>query len=212
MSILSVSSFLQPLNGFGSAKPANDTVETNNASGSSSAFILDLSDQAQQIMAAGNSNEAAAVDTSKSLSDRVKEQSEAVQDKINRLLLSRNLDVNADMDFEIGVDGKIKVKGDIANKEAIEAALNGDSSLGNELKQLLNDSSQLATQKLKEKFKVAVKALEEDDDEDKEKKKLELEQKYIRAVQQVGEISNDFSFSGGSLNIASLDFVENFTF
>lgn len=212
MSILSVSSFLQPLNGFGSAKPANDTVETNNASGSSSAFILDLSDQAQQIMAAGNSNEAAAVDTSKSLSDRVKEQSEAVQDKINRLLLSRNLDVNADMDFEIGVDGKIKVKGDIANKEAIEAALNGDSSLGNELKQLLNDSSQLATQKLKEKFKVAVKALEEDDDEDKEKKKLELEQKYIRTVQQVGEISNDFSFSGGSLNIASLDFVENFTF
>lgn len=212
MSILSVSSFLQPLNGFGSAKPANDTVETNNASGSSSAFILDLSDQAQQIMAAGNSNEAAAVDTSKSLSDRVKEQSEAVQDKINRLLLSRNLDVNADMDFEIGVDGKIKVKGDIANKEAIEAALNGDSSLGNELKQLLNDSSQLATQKLKEKFKVAVKALEDDDDEDKEKKKLELEQKYIRTVQQVGEISNDFSFSGGSLNIASLDFVENFTF
>lgn len=212
MSILSVSSFLQPLNGFGSAKPANDTAETANAANSSAAFILDLSESAQQIMAAGNSNEAAPVDSGKSLSDRVKEQSEAVQDKINRLLLSRNLDINADMDFEIGADGKIKIKGDIANKEAIEAALNGDSSLGGELRQLLNDSSQLATQKLKEKYKVAVKALEEDDDKDKEKKKLELEQKYIRLVQQVGEISSDFSFSGGSLNIASLDFVNNFSF
>lgn len=212
MSILSVSSFLQPLNGFGSAKPANDTAETANAANSSAAFILDLSESAQQIMAAGNSNEAVPVDSGKSLSDRVKEQSEAVQDKINRLLLSRNLDINADMDFEIGADGKIKIKGDIANKKAIEAALNGDSSLGGELRQLLNDSSQLATQKLKEKYKVAVKALEEDDDKDKEKKKLELEQKYIRLVQQVGEISSDFSFSGGSLNIASLDFVNNFSF
>lgn len=212
MSILSVSSFLQPLNGFGASKPANDSSETINSSGQSDAFILDLSSQAQQMLAAGNSNEISQADTSKSLSDRVKEQSESVQDKITRLLLSRNLDINADMDFEVDASGNIKVKGDIANKEAIEEALNSDSSLGSELKQLLSDSSDLATQKIKEKFKVALKALEEDDDKDKEKKKLELQNQYIKMVEQVGKISNDFSFSGGSLNIASMDFANNLTF
>lgn len=212
MSILSVSSFLQPLNGFGTSKPANDSSETINSSSKSDAFILDLSSQAQQILAASNSNEISQVNTSKSLSDRVKEQSESVQDKITRLLLSRNLDINADMDFEVDAGGNIKVKSDIANKEAIEEALNSDTSLGRELKQLLSDSSQLATEKIKEKYKVALKALEEDDDKDKEKKKLELQNKYIKMVEQVSQISNDFSFSGGSLNIASMDFANNLIF
>lgn len=212
MSILSVSSFLQPLNGFGTSKPNKDGAETTNDSSNSDAFILDLSSQAQQMLAAGNSNEAAQVDTSKSLSDRVKEQSESVQDKITRLLLSRNLDINTDMDFEVDAGGNIKVKGDIANKEAIEQALNSDSTLGSELKQLLSDSSDLATQKIKEKYKIALKTLEEDDDKDKEKKKLELQNKYIKMVEQVGQISNDFGFSGGSLNIASMDFANNLVF
>lgn len=216
MSVLSVSSFLQPLNGFGASKQSsNDKAASGSSSDNNPAFVLDLSDKAKQLMAAELPSETKNVDAFKkpvSLSDSVKEQSKNVQDKMTRLLLSRNIDFSADMDLEIDSSGKIRVKGDIANKDAIEEALNGDSSLSSELKQLLNDSSSLATQKAEAKYKAALKILEEDDDEDKEKKKLEMEQKYINIVKQIGQISNDFSFKGGALSIASLDFVANTTF
>lgn len=206
MSILSVSSFLQPLNGFGSTKPANDTAEINNVSASNAAFVLDLSEKAQEIIAANNGG-VSDMDRTMPLETRVKEQSKAVQDKMTRLLLSRNIDFSQNMDFEIDSSGKIRVKGEVANKEAIEKVLNEDSSFSGELKRLLSDASDLATQKIKEKYKIALKALEDDDDEDKEKKKLELQNKYIQMVQNVGKISNDFSLSNGALNIASLDFA-----
>lgn len=205
MSILSVSSFLQPLNGLGSAKPANNAEETRTAASSNAAFILDLSDKAQEIIAADKG--ISATDRTKTLDERVKEQSEAVQNKMTRLLLSRNIDFNKNMDFEIDSSGNIRIKGDVDNKEAIENVLNSDSSFRNELKQLLNDTSDLATQKIKEKYKIALKALEKDDDKDKEKRKLELQNKYIQMVQNVGKISNDFSMNNGILNIASLDFA-----
>lgn len=205
MSILSVSSFLQPLNGLGSAKPANNAEETRTATSSNAAFILDLSDKAQEIIAADKG--VSVTDRTKTLDERVKEQSEAVQNKMTRLLLSRNIDFSKNMDFEIDSSGNIRIKGDVDNKEAIENVLNGDSSFRNELKQLLSDASDLATQKIKEKYKIALKALEKDDDEDKEKKKLELQNKYIQMVQNVGSISGNFSLNNGSLNIASLDFA-----
>lgn len=207
MSILSVSSFLQPLNGLGSAKPANNAEETRTVASSNAAFILDLSDKAQEIIAADKG--ASATDRTKTLDERVKEQSEAVQNKMTRLLLSRNIDFSKNMDFEIDSSGNIRIKGDVDNKEAIENVLNGDSSFRNELKQLLNDASDLATQKIKEKYKIALKALEKDDDKDKEKRKLELQNKYIQMVQNVGSISGNFSLNNGSLNIASLDFAAN---
>lgn len=205
MSILSVSSFLQPLNGLGSAKPANNVEEARTATSSNAAFILDLSDKAQEIIAADKG--VSATDRTKTLDERVKEQSEAVQNKMTRLLLSRNIDFSKNMDFEIDSSGNIRIKGDVDNKETIENVLNGDSSFRNELKQLLNDASDLATQKIKEKYKIALKALEKDDDKDKEKRKLELQNKYIQMVQNVGKISNDFSMNNGILNIASLDFA-----
>lgn len=207
MSILSVSSFLQPLNGLGNAKPANNTDETRTATSSNAAFILDLSDKAQEIIAADKG--LSATDRTKTLDERVKEQSEAVQNKMTRLLLSRNIDFNKNIDFEIDASGNIRIKGDVDNKEAIENVLNGDSSFRNELKQLLNDASDLASQKIKEKYKIALNALEKEDDKDKEKRKLELQNKYIQMVQNVGSISGDFSLNNGSLNIASLDFAAN---
>lgn len=207
MSILSVSSFLQPLNGLGSVKPANNADETRTAASSNAAFILDLSDKAQEIIAADKGVSAA--DRTKTLDERVKEQSEAVQNKMTRLLLSRNIDFSKNMDFEIDSSGNIRIKGDVDNKEVIENVLNGDSSFRNELKQLLNDASDLAAQKIKEKYKIALKALEKDDDKDKEKRKLELQNKYIQMVQNVGSISGNFSLNNGSLNIASLDFAAN---
>ncbi len=85
--------------------------------------------------------------------------------------------------------------------------MNEDASFSGELKKLLSDASDLATQKIKEKYKIALKALEEDDDKDKEKKKLELQNKYIQMVQNVGKISENFSLSNGTLSIASLDFA-----
>lgn len=211
MSILSVSSFLQPLNGLGSSKPANDVAEIKNINASNPAFVLNLSDKAQEIIAANNSGVSDA-DRTKPLNERVKEQSEAVQNKMTRLLLSRNIDFNKNMDFEIDSSGNIRIKGDIENKEAIENVLNGDSSFRNELKQLLNDASDLAMQKIKEKYKIALKALEKDDDKDKEKRKLELQDKYIQMVRNVGKISNDFSMDNGILNIASLDFAAGMGF
>lgn len=207
MSILSVSSFLQPLNGLGSAKPANNAEEPRTAASSNAAFILDLSDKAQEIIAADKG--VSATDRTKTLDERVKEQSEAVQNKMTRLLLSRNIDFSKNMDFEIDSSGNIRIKGDVDNKEAIENVLNGDSSFRNELKQLLNDASDLAAQKIKEKYKIALKALEKDDDKDKEKRKLELQNKYIQMVQNAGSISGNFSLNNGSLNIASLDFAAN---
>ena len=206
MSILSTSSFLQPLNGFGNAKPANDAAETQSINTSNPAFVLDLSTKAQEIIAANNGG-VSDMDRTMPLEMRVKEQSEAVQNKMTRLLLSRNIDFSKDLDFEIDSSGKVRVKGEVANKEAIEKVLNEDASFSGELKKLLSDASDLATQKIKEKYKIALKALEEDDDKDKEKKKLELQNKYIQMVQNVGKISENFSLSNGTLSIASLDFA-----
>lgn len=209
MSILSVSSLLQPLNGISHARQSNENSEAAANNSYNTAFVLDLSAKAQELMSAGHTQQ---TDLSKPLNERVKEQSAAVQNKMTRLLLSHNIDVNKNMDFEIDSAGNIRIRGEIENKETIERILNEDASFRGELKQLLSDASDLATQRIKDKYKIALKTLDEDDDKDKEKKKLELQNKYIQAVQNIGKISENFSLDNGTLNIASLGFAAGFSF
>lgn len=93
--------------------------------------------------------------------------------------------------------------------------MNENTELRSAVSGLLSDSHELAAAKVQQEYTVA---LEDDDDEDKEKletemeRQLRLQQKAVSFQQQLSAASADFSFSGGTLSVATLDMVSGFSF
>lgn len=206
MSILSVSSLLQPLNTFG--KRSDGIGAAVEAPKTDEAYILDLSDRKNVGISAEKSSVSGGMSYGPLLKS-VQKQTVNVQDRLTRLLLSRNIDYSENIKFKIDDNGKIRVDGENAGKEAIEQVLNEDSEFSTELKRLLNDASDLAREEVRQKYQIA---LEDDENKDDEEKKLMLENKVIEINNQITKLSGSFSLDGGSLNIASLQFAAGVSF
>ncbi len=196
-----------------SLSPKFSAGKSENNNNSEDGYILDLSNKAKEIIAQNNTS--VNVQKSSSIVDLAKEvnsQISEVEKKITRLLLSHQISPKQKISFEIDTMGKIAIKGNTEDKEKIENILNQNSSLVSEIKQMLNSSSNLAMQKTELKYKASIKMIDQSDDEDKEKKKLELEQKYVQVMQNIRNISNQFSMSGGELSVESLSYANGLTF
>lgn len=216
MSGLSITSFLQPLNSYKSASAANaERSDIKTETEKSSAFTLDLSDAAKEMMASSNKLDALSKEDNSivGLTKRVNEGTKDIQDRLVRMLLSHNIDYNGkNIEFETDESGYIRVKGDDnPDKAEIEALINNDDQFSNDLKKLLNDASMKATADVQQKYKIALKELE-DDDKDSEENKLALHNKVIEFNKQIQSVSGSFNLNGGSLNIASLQLSASMSF
>lgn len=216
MSGISIASFLQPLNSYKNNNSANQaSASLGVEEEKSSAFTLDLSDKAKQMMASASKiNDLAKEDNSiPCLTKRVNEGTQNIQDRLVRMLLSHNIDYNGkNIEFETDESGRIRVKGDdIPDKEEIEALVNEDSQFSNDLKKLLNDSSMLATTEIQQKYKISLQKLE-DEDKDSEENKLALHNKVIEFNKQIEAVSGSFSLNNGSLSVASMQLSASISF
>ena len=140
-----------------------------------------------------------------------------MQKELQRILLSRNINISGKIDFSLDSSGRLTVSGDHPDKEHIEAILN-DSSAGcfaSEMKGLLNEAADKAQSEVSEKYKIA---LEDDDDEDDKKKEneyekqLRLQARMEQASRQITALSGNFSFENGSFSFPVLDFAAGFSF
>ncbi len=175
------------------------------------AFSLDLSPAARK------AGQAASAEKNTSLIAKAKNvevQRREVQKQISRILLSHSIDTSSEIKFTYE-SGKISVDGSHPQKDTIERILNENTELRSAVSGLLSDSHELAAAKVQQEYTVA---LEDDDDEDKEKletemeRQLRLQQKAVSFQQQLSAASADFSFSGGTLSVATLDMVSGFSF
>ena len=175
------------------------------------AFSLDLSPAARK------AGQAASAEKNTSLIAKAKNvevQRREVQKQISRILLSHSIDTSSEIKFTYE-GGKISVDGSHPQKDTIERILNENTELRSAVSGLLSDSHELAAAKVQQEYTVA---LEDDDDEDKEKletemeRQLRLQQKAVSFQQQLSAASADFSFSGGTLSVATLDMVSGFSF
>ncbi len=186
----------------------------------SDAYQLDLSEQAlayldgsRPLSAVGSSPLNGLNDTGETFAEK----NERLQKELQRILLSRNINISGKMDFSLDSSDRLTVSGDHPDKEHIEAILN-DSSVGHfasEMKGLLNEAADKAQSEVSEKYKIA---LEDDDDEDDKKKENEYE-KQLRlqagmeqASRQITALSGNFSFENGSFSFPVLDFAAGFSF
>lgn len=209
MSGLSVTSFLQPLNNFGSSSKSADKQEKDSAiPPTSDAFVLDLSEQAKALMAA----ETGASETGKldSLSDiNRKVDATEVSEALNRLLVSRNINVSGKIDFSFDDNGKIIVTSDHPQKDLIEQAVNENNSLSNDVKKLLKQSYEEALDKVQKEYQIA---LEDDENKDDEEKKLELHNRVVSFTKQLDSVAGDFSLEGGNISAAVTAMATGFSF
>lgn len=176
------------------------------------AFSLDLSPAARKAeLAASAEKNTSLIAKAKN----VEVQRREVQKQISRILLSHNIDTSFEIKFTYE-GGKISVDGSHPQKDTIERILNENTELRSAVSGLLNDSHELAAAKVQQEYTVALE--EDDDDEDKEKletemeRQLRLQQKAVSFQQQLSAASADFSFSGGTLSVATLDMVSGFSF
>lgn len=202
MKINSVTSFLAPLNQSRASAEKAQNIEVGQTSG---AYILDLSDTAKNMMAAKAADVRKSVSAPANFDNQVKN----AQKALTRLLLSHNLDPNADMDFKIE-NGRI-VLNDKENpdKEAIERVLNENAPFLSEMQDVLNKAEVLAQEKLQTNYKIA---LEDDENKDDEEKKLALTQKMIEFSKQVASVANSFSVSSGTMSFASINMASSLVF
>lgn len=209
MSELSVTSFLQPLNMFGSSSKSSDKGEKDAViPPMSDAFVLDLSEEAKALMA--GSTDINSADTLDSLSDMAnKVDNTEVSEALNRLLLSRNIDISKKIDFSVDDSGRIIVTSDHPQKDLIEKAVNEDNSLSNDVKKLLNQSYEEALGKVQQEYRIA---LDDDENKDDEEKKLELYNRVVSFTKQLDSVAGDFSLEGGSITAAVTSMASGFSF
>lgn len=206
MSDLSITSLLQPLNRARNEnksskmeEPATYTPEK------SAAFVLDLSDDAQQMMAS-SSNKTNKIN---SVIGNNKVDADEVSKALNRFLVSRNFDVSQKIEFSLDESGNIKITSDHPQKDEIEQALNDNDSLSSDIRQLLKQSHEEAIGEVQRKYSIE---LSEDENKDDEEKQLELYNKTISFNQQLDSAAGNFSFSGGKIIAAVTTMAASMSF
>ncbi len=177
----------------------------------SEAYTLDLSEAAQKYLNSSQNllNRAQGKALSQAaLPDDLQQSINNLQDRLNRILLSHNIDTAQDISFEFDENGLLKVTSEHPDKEKIERILNEDNGFINEARQSLQDGFEYAAGEVQQKY---VEILEDDDDEDKKEKikndyerQLDLQMRAAKAQEQVAAAAGSFSLNGGALTMSSV--------
>lgn len=200
-------SFLAPNAKSAEARPVD------NSSSQNQAYILDLSDSALQMMNS-SAKDSSSADSINGIADdlgttRLADDLKSLEKELSRVLLSRNIDPQANYEFSINANGRIEIKGEGANKAEIERIINENSDLSNHIRQTITKADTAASAEIQKKYAISI---DDDDNKDDEEKKRILHEKAMAAQERISSLSGNFSMSCGQISVASLDFAAGFSF
>ena len=193
-----------------SAQGIEPRKEVTVSAASEEAYQLDLSPQAQKMLAPKDT--AAAKPTrrpgvlslpeNQALVQSIKE----LEQKLNGFLLSRNIDNLANYQFEYHEDNTITLNNDIKDKKEIEAAVNGNSELVGEIRNVLAESQIAAANDLQHQY---LDARGREGIKGNVEKTETLLQRTMSSQRILTNVGGYFSLNGGKLNITSITTAQN---
>jgi len=197
-----------------SAQGIEPRKEVTVSAASEEAYQLDLSPQAQKMLAPKDTAAAAAeakptrrpgvlsLPENQALVQSIKE----LEQKLNGFLLSRNIDNLANYQFEYHEDNTITLNNDIKDKKEIEAAVNGNSELVGEIRNVLAESQIAAANDLQHQY---LDARGREGIKGNVEKTETLLQRTISSQRILTNVGGYFSLNGGKLNITSITTAQN---
>jgi hypothetical protein len=197
-----------------SAQGIEPRKEVTVSAASEEAYQLDLSPQAQKMLAPKDTAAAAAeakptrrpgvlsLPENQALVQSIKE----LEQKLNGFLLSRNIDNLANYQFEYHEDNTITLNNDIKDKKEIEAAVNGNSELVGEIRNVLAESQIAAANDLQHQY---LDARGREGIKGNVEKTETLLQRTMSSQRILTNVGGYFSLNGGKLNITSITTAQN---
>ena len=197
-----------------SAQGIEPRKEVTVSAASEEAYQLDLSPQAQKMLAQKDTAAAAAeakptrrpgvlsLPENQALVQSIKE----LEQKLNGFLLSRNIDNLANYQFEYHEDNTITLNNDIKDKKEIEAAVNGNSELVGEIRNVLAESQIAAANDLQHQY---LDARGREGIKGNVEKTETLLQRTMSSQRILTNVGGYFSLNGGKLNITSITTAQN---
>ena len=197
-----------------SAQGIEPRKEVTVSAASEEAYQLDLSPQAQKMLAPKDTAAAAAeakptrrpgvlsLPENQALVQSINE----LEQKLNGFLLSRNIDNLANYQFEYHEDNTITLNNDIKDKKEIEAAVNGNSELVGEIRNVLAESQIAAANDLQHQY---LDARGREGIKGNVEKTETLLQRTMSSQRILTNVGGYFSLNGGKLNITSITTAQN---
>lgn len=197
-----------------SAQGIEPRKEVTVSAASEEAYQLDLSPQAQKMLAPKDTAAAAAeakptrrlgvlsLPENQALVQSIKE----LEQKLNGFLLSRNIDNLANYQFEYHEDNTITLNNDIKDKKEIEAAVNGNSELVGEIRNVLAESQIAAANDLQHQY---LDARGREGIKGNVEKTETLLQRTMSSQRILTNVGGYFSLNGGKLDITSITTAQN---
>lgn len=197
-----------------SAQGIEPRKEVTVSAASEEAYQLDLSPQAQKMLAPKDTAAAAAeakptrrpgvlsLPENQALVQSIKE----LEQKLNGFLLSRNIDNLANYQFEYHEDNTITLNNDIKDKKEIEAAVNGNSELVGEIRNVLAETQIAAANDLQHQY---LDARGREGIKGNVEKTETLLQRTMSSQRILTNVGGYFSLNGGKLNITSITTAQN---
>ncbi len=214
MQISAVNSLYRTFMQNASAQGIEPRKEVTVSAASEEAYQLDLSPQAQKMLAPKDPAAAAAeakptrrpgvlsLPENQALVQSIKE----LEQKLNGFLLSRNIDNLANYQFEYHEDNTITLNNDIKDKKEIEAAVNGNSELVGEIRNVLAESQIAAANDLQHQY---LDARGREGIKGNVEKTETLLQRTMSSQRILTNVGGYFSLNGGKLNITSITTAQN---
>ena len=214
MQISAVNSLYRTFIQNASAQGIEPRKEVTVSAASEEAYQLDLSPQAQKMLAPKDTAAAAAeakptrrpgvlsLPENQALVQSIKE----LEQKLNGFLLSRNIDNLANYQFEYHEDNTITLNNDIKDKKEIEAAVNGNSELVGEIRNVLAESQIAAANDLQHQY---LDARGREGIKGNVEKTETLLQRTMSSQRILTNVGGYFSLNGGKLNITSITTAQN---
>ena len=214
MQISAVNSLYRTFMQNASAQGIEPRKEVTVSAASEEAYQLDLSPQAQKMLAPKDTAAAAAeakptrrpgvlsLPENQALVQSIKE----LEQKLNGFLLSRNIDNLANYQFEYHEDNTITLNNDIKDKKEIEAAVNGNSELVGEIRNVLAESQIAAANDLQHQY---LDARGREGIKGNVEKTETLLQRAMSSQRILTNVGGYFSLNGGKLNITSITTAQN---
>ena len=214
MQISTVNSLYRTFMQNASAQGIEPRKEVTVSAASEEAYQLDLSPQAQKMLAPKDTAAAAAeakptrrpgvlsLPENQALVQSIKE----LEQKLNGFLLSRNIDNLANYQFEYHEDNTITLNNDIKDKKEIEAAVNGNSELVGEIRNVLAESQIAAANDLQHQY---LDARGREGIKGNVEKTETLLQRTMSSQRILTNVGGYFSLNGGKLNITSITTAQN---
>ena len=211
MQISAVNSLYRTFMQNASAQGIEPRKEVTVSAASEEAYQLDLSPQAQKMLAPKDTAAAAAeakptrrpgvlsLPENQALVQSIKE----LEQKLNGFLLSRNIDNLANYQFEYHEDNTITLNND---KKEIEAAVNGNSELVGEIRNVLAESQIAAANDLQHQY---LDARGREGIKGNVEKTETLLQRTMSSQRILTNVGGYFSLNGGKLNITSITTAQN---